>query len=779
MNAAPARRTVVYNTVIPVTEQPPENPYIGQMWVNPETHILMTWDGSAWTDLGVSPGDFNVLSGIVTEHDNKILQNSEAIQLCATKTEVNALNALVGLKSTVYYLAAAPTEGMATGDLWIDTDDGNKLYRYSGTAWVAVDDARLQQALAAAGTAQATADGKIRTFSQPSAPTGMKASDVGDLWIDTDDKNKLYRWSGTGWVNVQDTHLDGTVSTLSASITTMAGQITAKAEKSTVDALGNRMTTAEANITAVPGAIKAAVTELDLGGTNLLLNSDMPENTASWFGSNSSTIARNTTPITGAPFPGKTAASLRNVCASGQTSANNAQDVKLIPGQKYTASAWFYIPTGAVGTYYIRAYNESWSNIGTGSAITTRNAWTFASFTFTAPSTTYTHVLFGCSGTVAGSVFHTYQMKLERGDKATDWSPAPQDPAQSLATGTSVTITPANGLEVTQTLSGGSQSLPTKFRANATQYGLYRTSDNKLLQGAKMLPDGRIVGVSGALTDPDVGEYNYISLEVNDYLESGATALSLNTPDYTLVYPRVTGDNPNPIGSTPAIRLIGNAFPVWDAGVGRYFTDQVSQIRGAGAFAVMAYTGILTLFGLHGVEINGNALTKIEADTTSGVIEMSAYNVNFNTTGRFRFSGGYTYFGAHLRATNTTVRVGGPDDRFNRVYVTLSESVSSDARLKKDIEDLDASLIYKLRPRQFRLIADESKLRFGLIAQEVKAVLDELGIVDADLYGDENPESLSLVYAELITPLIAAVQEQKARIDDLEARLAALEAKIG
>ena len=746
MNAAPARRTVVYNTVIPVTEQPPENPYIGQMWVNPETHILMTWDGSAWTDLGVSPGDFNVLSGIVTEHDNKILQNSEAIQLCATKTEVNALNALVGLKSTVYYLAAAPTEGMATGDLWIDTDDGNKLYRYSGTAWVAVDDARLQQALAAAGTAQATADGKIRTFSQPSAPTGMKAGDVGDLWIDTDDNNKLYRWSGTGWVNVQDTHLDGTVSTLSASITTMAGQITAKAEKTTVDALGNRMTTAEANITAVPGKIEAAVTELVLGGTNLLLNSDMPVNTASWFGSNSSTIARNTTPITGAPFPGKTTASLRNVCASGQTSANNAQDVKLIPGQKYTASAWFYIPTGAVGTYYIRAYNESWSNIGTGSAITTRNAWTFASFTFTAPSTTYTHVLFGCSGTVAGSVFHTYQMKLERGDKATDWSPAPQDPAQSLATGTSVTITPANGLEVTQTLSNGSASLPVKFRANATQFGLFRSSDNLMIAGAGVDTSGKGYFASSALTVPGSADGSLFKMLTTDFQGTPGISLVMHDKGY-----RVGGISGSYISGIPLAQTL-----CYSAG------------------ELMLASGVDAI----GDIVNG---CYVNLAANPGVITLGAYRVEFTGVTRINMytTDGYVYFNNHIRPTSTSVRVGGPDNRFSRVYVTTSESVSSDARLKKDVEDLDGNLIYKLRPRQFRLIADESTLRFGLIAQEVKTALDELGIVDADLYGDENPESLSLVYAELITPLIAAVQEQKARIDALEARLAALEAKIG
>jgi hypothetical protein len=37
----------------------------------------------------------------------------------------------------------------------------------------------------------------VATFVQTSAPT---AEAVGDLWLDTDDGNKLHRWSGSAWV---------------------------------------------------------------------------------------------------------------------------------------------------------------------------------------------------------------------------------------------------------------------------------------------------------------------------------------------------------------------------------------------------------------------------------------------------------------------------------------------------------------------------------------------------------------------------------------------------
>lgn len=109
-------------------------------------------------------------------------------------------------KITTFYQTSAPSSGMHTGDLWIDTDDNNKLYRYSGSAWVNVQDGKIQDALLQAANAKSIADSKIVTFAQASQPT---ATDTGDLWVDTDDENKLYRWDGTAWVAMRD----GTIAT--------------------------------------------------------------------------------------------------------------------------------------------------------------------------------------------------------------------------------------------------------------------------------------------------------------------------------------------------------------------------------------------------------------------------------------------------------------------------------------------------------------------------------------------------------------------------------------
>lgn len=112
-------------------------------------------------------------------------------------------------KITSFYQASAPT-ATGIGDIWFDTDADNIMYRWSGSAWVLARDTGITQAISDAADAQATADGKITTFYQTNAPT---ADGVGDLWVDTDDNNRMYRWSGSAWVLVADKRVDDGLNT--------------------------------------------------------------------------------------------------------------------------------------------------------------------------------------------------------------------------------------------------------------------------------------------------------------------------------------------------------------------------------------------------------------------------------------------------------------------------------------------------------------------------------------------------------------------------------------
>lgn len=106
----------------------------------------------------------------------------------------NLANIPAGLRN-IFYQSTTPTAEQV-GDYWIDSDD-DSMWRWNGSSWLQVQDEDIAAALSDAANAQATADGKVVTFAQTSPPT---ADGVGDIWMDTNDNNRLYRWSGSAWV---------------------------------------------------------------------------------------------------------------------------------------------------------------------------------------------------------------------------------------------------------------------------------------------------------------------------------------------------------------------------------------------------------------------------------------------------------------------------------------------------------------------------------------------------------------------------------------------------
>ena len=151
----------------------------GDLWIDSDDgNKLYRWDGTDWID---------ILDGRVTS----------AIQDAATAKEA------ADGKIDSFYQNDAPSTA-SEGDLWFDTDDGNKIYTFRSGTWTVTQDSQIAQAINAASDADDKADGKVTTFYQDDAPT---AEGTGDLWVDTDDKNKLYRWSGTTWQTIRDTEI--------------------------------------------------------------------------------------------------------------------------------------------------------------------------------------------------------------------------------------------------------------------------------------------------------------------------------------------------------------------------------------------------------------------------------------------------------------------------------------------------------------------------------------------------------------------------------------------
>lgn len=131
-------------------------------------------------------------------------------------TDANAAQTAAASKIITFIQTSAPTAS-EVGDLWINTSSNQTMYRWNGVAWVQVQDQQIQSALTNAANAQSTADTKIVTFIQATAPT---ASETGDLWMDTSNGNKLFRWNGATWVSVQDAAITTALTNAAAAQTT-------------------------------------------------------------------------------------------------------------------------------------------------------------------------------------------------------------------------------------------------------------------------------------------------------------------------------------------------------------------------------------------------------------------------------------------------------------------------------------------------------------------------------------------------------------------------------
>ena len=110
---------------------------------------------------------------------------------------------------------------------------------------------------------------------------------------------------------------------------------------------------------------------------------------------------------------------------------------------------------------------------------------------------------------------------------------------------------------------------------------------------------------------------------------------------------------------------------------------------------------------------------------------------------------------------------------WKNIYLTNAATVVSDERTKQNIlpSDLGLSFINNLEPVKYNRI-DGNRTHYGLIAQQVKSVLDEANVTDFGGWvisnvGDPLSQQ-ALRYEEFISPLIKAVQELSARVKALE-----------
>ena len=185
--AATDARTVADSkgeTIYSSTEPSADKRLPQNTWVDTSTSLNLNkrWNGSAW----------------VTVEDSRIA--STAVAVTAAQDTANTALDTAETKSIVYTQATTPpVEARLPQTLWNDTSLGlDKIVvkYWNGSAWTPLADKVATEAAAVAAA-------KTKTYFQTNQPA-VTGNTAGDLWFDTDDGNKPYVWNGSAWTVAQD-----------------------------------------------------------------------------------------------------------------------------------------------------------------------------------------------------------------------------------------------------------------------------------------------------------------------------------------------------------------------------------------------------------------------------------------------------------------------------------------------------------------------------------------------------------------------------------------------
>lgn len=194
--------------------------------------------------------------------------------------------------------------------------------------------------------------------------------------------------------------------------------------------------------------------------------------------------------------------------------------------------------------------------------------------------------------------------------------------------------------------------------------------------------------------------------------------------------------------------------------------------------------GTITGTAISGGTITGASIESPSPSGQTGSVSISggSLRVYDGTSGFFRLTsvahpdcnlalGGYQF-----AAYNDDVYYG----NYQSIYIGKAAEeagAGSDRRIKKNIQTLNTEisrkLITSIRPVSYEYnekagMHNEHGTRFGLIAQEVREVLDSCGIGDCELEYERWDNYRTIEYKELIAHLIACIQDLYEQINTLK-----------
>jgi len=140
----------------------------------------------------------------------------------------------------------------------------------------------------------------------------------------------------------------------------------------------------------------------------------------------------------------------------------------------------------------------------------------------------------------------------------------------------------------------------------------------------------------------------------------------------------------------------------------------------------------------------------------------------------------------NFTSNDNVVDLGHTSNRFDDIYATNGTIQTSDQQEKNTIEDSDLGLdfVKRLSPKSY-IFNGKTRTHYGLIAQDVETVLGDInkptsefaGFIKDDISEEQDGSQYryGLRYTEFVAPLIKAIKEQQTIIEDLQARITALE----
>jgi len=251
---------------------------------------------------------------------------------------------------------------------------------------------------------------------------------------------------------------------------------------------------------------------------------------------------------------------------------------------------------------------------------------------------------------------------------------------------------------------------------------------------------------------------------------------------------RVTPDgNPRRVSTGQRCNLFVGSNSGWAAGDGGTLGLGGSETGGAGVEAMWSY--------LKGARQSGNGWEYagyFELGTSPWSGTNMAKRVKIWADGQIEiYPTDNTFFSTQIGGAQRMKiqHTGGGNVSITNSNGTMTYGSTSDYRLKKDEAAITNALstVKALKPYQFTWKNDD-KLGQGFLAHEAQAVLPDIGVVSGtkdavhteDPVKDEHhtkgdPIYQSVDYSKLVPLLTAALQEASAKIETLEAKVAALE----